>query len=97
MTAAEILEELSEKAVKDAALREKLLRTRKKESPLRAFSEVAKEAGYEISPMEIVEAGEEFHAAMKRSTNGGGENSPMLRGQDDFYTLFFVTLENVRP
>ena len=26
---------------------------------------------------------------MKRSTNGGGENSPKLEGEDDFYELFF--------
>ena len=31
-------------------------------------------------------------AAMKRSTNGGGENSPMLEGEDDFYELFFAGL-----
>jgi len=30
---------------------------------------------------------------MKRSTNGGGENSPMLEGQDDFYELFFAGME----
>ena len=39
--------------------------------------------------MELVLAGEEFYATMKRSTNGGGENSPMLEGEDDFYELFF--------
>jgi hypothetical protein len=30
---------------------------------------------------------------MKRSTNGGGENSPMLAGQDDFYELFLAAIE----
>ena len=34
-----------------------------------------------------------FHAEMKRSTNGGGENSPKLEGEDDFYELFFAGLE----
>ena len=29
---------------------------------------------------------------MKRSTNGGGENSPVLSGEDDFYELFFAAL-----
>ena len=37
-------------------------------------------------------AGEEFHAAMKCSTNGGGENSPKLDYEDDFYELFFASL-----
>ena len=43
--------------------------------------------------MDIICAGEEFHAAMKRSTNGGGENSPMLAGEDDFYELFMANLK----
>ena len=30
---------------------------------------------------------------MKRSTNGGGENSPMIKDEDDFYELFFANLE----
>ncbi len=34
-----------------------------------------------------------IHAEMKRSTNGGGENSPKLEGEDDFYELFFAGLE----
>ena len=32
---------------------------------------------------------------LRRSTNGGGENSPMLEGEDDFYELFFASLETV--
>jgi len=43
--------------------------------------------------MELILAGEEFHAAMKRSTNGGGENSPMIAGEDDFYELFLAALK----
>ena len=43
--------------------------------------------------MEVICAGEEFHAAMKRSTNGGGENSPKLSGQDDFFELFIASLQ----
>ena len=43
--------------------------------------------------MELVNAGEEFYASMKRSTNGGGENSPKLEGEDDLYELFFAAIE----
>lgn len=43
--------------------------------------------------MDLITAGEEFYATMRRSTNGGGENSPMLEGEDDFYELFFAGLE----
>ena len=41
----------------------------------------------------LITAGEEFYATMRRSTNGGGENSPKLAGEDDFYELFFASLE----
>ena len=61
--------------------------------PLSAFCRVCQELGYEIYEMDIICAGEEFHAAMKRSTNGGGENSPMLAGEDDFYELFMANLK----
>lgn len=46
-----------------------------------------------IYEMDLINEGEELYAAMKRSTNGGGENSPMLEGEDDFYEMFFASLE----
>ena len=46
-----------------------------------------------IYDMDIIALGEEEYAAMKRSTNGGGENSPVLEGQDDYYELFMMELE----
>ena len=59
---------------------------------MEAFCKVCRELGYEIYEMYLVMAGEEFYATMKRSTNGGGENSPVLSGEDDFYELFFAAL-----
>ena len=32
------------------------------------------------------------YAAMRRSTNGGGENSPLLQGEDDLYEMFLIEL-----
>ena len=52
-----------------------------------------RELGYQIYEMDLITAGEEFYATMRRSTNGGGENSPKLAGEDDFYELFFASLE----
>ena len=52
--------------------------------------------GYEIYEMELIAAGEESYAAMRRSTNGGGENSPKLAGEDDFYELFMAELEEMQ-
>ena len=33
---------------------------------------------------------------MRRATNGGGENSPVLDGEDDYYDLFMSELEALR-
>ena len=40
-------------------------------------------------------ASEDSYAAMRRSTNGGGENSPLLAGEDDLYEMFLVELEDL--
>ena len=69
-----------------------LLATRKEKNPLEAFCRICRQQGYELYPMEVVQAGEEFYATMRRSTNGGGENSPLLEGEDDFYELLLATL-----
>lgn len=92
MNTIELLEELKVKAKKDPSLREGLLETRQSPKPVDAFCRKCQEEGYPIYEMDLISAGEDFHAAMKRSTNGGGENSPMLDYQDDFYELFFAGL-----
>lgn len=88
-----MLDELQNKALKDETLRNRFLDTRTKPSPIGEFCKICREEGYEIYDMDLICAGEDFHAAMKRSTNGGGENSPMLAGQDDFYELFLAAIE----
>ena len=94
MNTAEILDELQKKAMGDRELRQRLLETRRENDPEEAFCRAARELGYPIYLMDLINAGEEFYAAMRRSTNGGGENSPMLEGEDDFYELFFAALED---
>ena len=91
--AVEILDELQRRAVKDEDLRERFLKTRQGSDPLEEFCRLCRELGYELYSMDIVQAGDEFYAAMKRSTNGGGENSPVLEGEDDPYEMFFASLE----
>lgn len=92
MSTAELLDEVQRKALENKELRETLLATRKKKNPLEAFCRICRQQGYELYPMEVVQAGEEFYATMRRSTNGGGENSPLLEGEDDFYELLLATL-----
>lgn len=83
---------MQRKALHDSDIRNKLLDTAQEKDPLMAFCRVCRELGYEIYEMDLICAGEEFHAAMKRSTNGGGENSPKLAGEDDFYELFMSSI-----
>lgn len=88
-----MLDELQRQAKRDENLRQRLIVTKKEKEPVSAFCKICRELGYEIYEMELILAGEEFHAAMKRSTNGGGENSPMIAGEDDFYELFLAALK----
>ena len=90
----DVLDELQNRALKEPELKDRLKNTKKEKEPLSAFCRVCQELGYEIYEMDLVLAGETFYAEMKRSTNGGGENSPKLLGEDDFYELFFAGLEN---
>lgn len=93
MSVGAILVELQEKAKRDEVLRKQLLDTKKAKDPLAAFCQTCRELGYELYEMDVIVAGEEAYAAMSRSTNGGGENHPMMDGEDDFYELFFACLE----
>lgn len=86
------LERLQEAALKDESLREEILKTKADREPLAAFSRLAREKGYEIYEMDLVYAGEEAYAGMRRATNGGGENSPMLENEDDYYSLFMAAI-----
>lgn len=92
MGIAEMLDEIKRKALMDKELKKALLETKRDQNPVSAFCKKCRELGYEIYEMDLIEEGEALYAAMKRSTNGGGENSPMLEGEDDFYELFFAAL-----
>ena len=92
MSTVSMLDELQNRAFKEEDLRNRLLATRKEANPVSAFCRTCQELGYPIYEMDLIQAGEEFYASMKRSTNGGGENSPMLEGEDDFYEQFFANL-----
>ena len=91
-----VMSALRQKALKDEDFRRELLETQKEKNPLAAFCEIARREGHEIYEMDILTYGEEFYAAIKRSTNGGGENSPKLEGQDDYYDMFMAEMENLR-
>lgn len=87
------LEEMIGRARKEETLRTAILATAESETPLAAFCAICREQGFPLGEMDLIGAGEEFYAAMKRSTNGGGENSPELAGEDDFYGWVLAELE----
>ncbi len=87
------LDKLFEKAKADPELKKKLLDTRSSENPVADFCAIATEYGFEMSVMDMINQGEEFYAEIKRSTNGGGENSPDLDFQNDEYSIFMMRLE----
>ena len=89
----EMLDELQNRAIHDEELKRRFLETRNSEDDLGEFCRVCRDLGYELYPMDIIQAGDELYATMKRSTNGGGENSPVLEGEDDLYGMFFASLE----
>ena len=93
MSIGEMLDELALKARKDPQLKEDLKATRLAPNPLATFCEKCRSCGYPVYDMDLLQAGEEAYAAMRRSTNGGGENSPLLEGEDDYYEMFFAGLE----
>lgn len=88
----ERLAEILEMAKKNPSLRQELLDTKKEKYPVHAFCKKIQELGYDISVGELIGFGEEFEAAMIRSVNGGGVNSP-FGDWDDMYDMFFTALE----
>ena len=96
MMITEMLDKLLEMAKQDGALKETLLATRDNENPIAEFCKIATEAGLPMTVMDIVNQGEEFYAEIKRSTNGGGENSPDLDFQNDEYSIFIMRLKDIK-
>ena len=93
MDVAEPLELLHKKAMRDDDLRRRLLDTRSHANPVSDFCRISSEEGLPLYEMDLIEYGEASYAAMRRSTNGGGENSPLLHYEDDEYELFLSGLQ----
>ena len=89
----EALQQLRRLANQQPEVKAALLATRSAENPITEFCRLSVQYGCPVYEMDLVMAGEEFYAAMRRSTNGGGENSPLLEGEDDYYELFLSQLE----
>lgn len=80
----------------DAAVRDSLLETRDLANSEEVFCEQATALGFPLDIAELAFAGEQDYATMRRATNGGGENSPVLLGEDDYYDLFMCELDAMK-
>ena len=95
MDVGEKLEQLKNLAIADAALKQRLLATKQSKTPLSDFCRLARETGVELFEMDMIAFGEDSYAAMRRSTNGGGENAPLLKWENDAYEMFMAELEMI--
>lgn len=95
MSVPEALSGLKAAAKADPALKAALLDSRTAKYPLTTFCKLAAENGFPLSPMDVIDYGEQEVAAMARSINGGGENHPSLEGSEDTYELFLIELEEL--
>ena len=95
MNVDEILSALLRLARKDPDIREQLLAASKEAAPVSALCRLSTELGMPLYEMDHISAGEDYYANMRRSTNGGGENSPLLSGEDDYYELFLAQLREI--
>jgi len=93
MDVGETLEALRLKAERDDELRRRLIATKDMPNAVTEFCRISTEAGCPLYAMDLIAFGEDSYAAMRRSTNGGGENSPLLEWGDDVYELFIAGLQ----
>ena len=88
----DILEALRERALRDDAFRQALLRTREADDPLCALCDFANANGYPLSLGDVIAGGEEFACNQMKSTNGGNPMPYDCFGFDDAYEMFFISI-----
>ncbi len=86
------IEKLIDLAKKDADVRARLLATKSEKYPISSFCKIGTDLGFPMNEMDLIALSEDSYAAIKRSTNGGGENSPVLEGEDDYYLMLLAQL-----
>ena len=96
MSLEETLDEIRKRAEEDVLFLDALLETANDPCPLSAFCRFVTKQGLPLYEMDLIDAGEAAYAAMKRSTNGGGENSPALEYQEDYYAMFMEDLRAIQ-
>lgn len=88
-----LLDQIREKACKDADFKARILDAYLEQKSIVNFCRECNKVGIEIYPMDIADADESVYAAMRRSTNGGGENSPHLSWEENIIEEFVRELQ----
>ncbi|MEE1353068.1 MAG: hypothetical protein U0K37_04590 [Acutalibacteraceae bacterium] len=95
MGVGQTLDALKAVAKNDPEKRAALLATRDMKNAVTEFCRLSTEYGCPLNAMDLIDYGESSYAAMRRSTNGGGENSPLLFYEDDAYEIFLAELREL--
>ena len=95
MGVGQTLDALKAVAKNDPEKRAALLATRDMKNAVPEFCRLSTEYGCPLNAMDLIDYGESSYAAMRRSTNGGGENSPLLFYEDDAYEIFLAELREL--
>ncbi len=90
-----LFDEIIRTATCDKGFKKRLLAAYQSDRPIINFCRECNAAGIEIYPMDIIDADESTYAAMRRSTNGGGENSPHLTWEEDIFGSLIGELERL--
>ena len=88
-----ILEELAAIARKDNKVKQRFLDSRQSEDPYGEFCKIARDLGYDISVMDIIDAEDQYLGLLEKSVNGGGANHSVLAWTDDFLAQFFNAIK----
>ncbi len=92
-----LFDKIKEKATADDDFRDRLISAAdSSKNSIVSFCKECNAVGIEIYPMDIADADESTYAAMRRSTNGGGENSPHLMWEEDIFGSFVEELRRIR-
>lgn len=80
-----VFDEIRRRSNEDLSFAKRLVRASESESGIVDFCKVCNEAGIEVYPLDIADVDESAYAGMRRSTNGGGENSPHLNWEEGIF------------
>ncbi len=95
MNVDETLTKLLKLAKEDPSIAKKILDTADTSNPVHELCSLSTDLGLPLYEMDLINEGEEQYALMKRSTNGGGENSPRLQDEDDYYEMFMAEVRGM--